>query len=223
MSSSTGPHASDAPSPIPCSAFRSTAPSGWCSPVMTDSTPCATRPSGKPTLPAPSVTPAPTARSAGLTRRQECPSPTRTAAWDPTSCGPARVRTSCPPELPPCSPERSTSWEGSAGATGPDSGYGAAMYAAEAARTHPDEPAIVMATGGVVVTFGEYEATANCFAHLLRDAGLRRRDHAAVFMDNDPRMLMFEGGAERTGLYYTCINSYLSAEEVAYVINDSEA
>ena len=95
------------------------------------------------------------------------------------------------------------------------------MYAAEHAKIHPDKPAIVMATSGEVVTFGEYEAGANRVAHLLRDAGLRRRDHVAIFMDNDPRMLMCEGGAERTGLYYTCVNSYLSAEEVAYIVNDS--
>src|SRR5438067_2793354 len=97
------------------------------------------------------------------------------------------------------------------------------MYAAEAAAAEPEKPAIVMATGGDVVTFGEYEATANRFAHLLRETGLRRRDNMAIFMENDPRMLMAEGGAERTGLYYTCVNSYLSAEEVAYIVNDSEA
>src|SRR4051812_48125091 len=103
------------------------------------------------------------------------------------------------------------------------SGYRAAMYAAEPAKAKPDKPAIVMAIGGEVVTFGEYEAAANRVAHLLRDAGLRRRDHMALFMENDPRMLMAEGGAERTGLYYTCVNSYLSAEEVAYIVNDCEA
>ena len=36
-------------------------------------------------------------------------------------------------------------------------------------------------------------------------------------------MLECEGAAERTGLYYTCINSYLAAEEVAYIVNDSTA
>ena len=33
---------------------------------------------------------------------------------------------------------------------------------------------------------------------------------------------MCEGGAERAGLYYTCVNSYLSVEEVAYIVNDSQ-
>ncbi len=97
------------------------------------------------------------------------------------------------------------------------------MYAARHAEAHPDKPAIVMATSGEVITFAEYEATANQAAHLLRDTGLRRSDHMAIFMDNDPRMLICEGAAERTGLYYTCVNSYLSTEEVAYIVNDSEA
>src|ERR1700722_13251271 len=97
------------------------------------------------------------------------------------------------------------------------------MYAAEYAKSHPDKPAIVMAASGEVVTFGQYEACANRVARMLRGAGLQRRDHLAIFMDNDPRMLVCEGGAERTGVFFTCINSYLSADEVAYIINDSQA
>jgi acyl-CoA synthetase (AMP-forming)/AMP-acid ligase II len=97
------------------------------------------------------------------------------------------------------------------------------MYAARHVEENPDKPAIVMAGSGEVVTFAEYEATANRFAHFLRDVGLCRRDHIALFMENDPHMLIAEGGAERTGLYYTCVNSYLSAEEVAYIVNDCEA
>ncbi len=97
------------------------------------------------------------------------------------------------------------------------------MYAAEHARRNPDKPAIVMATSGEVVTYGEYEDTANRLAHLLRDTGLSRGDHMAIFMENHPKMLMTEGAGERTGLYFTCINSYLSPEEVAYIVNDSES
>jgi len=97
------------------------------------------------------------------------------------------------------------------------------MYAAAHAKAHPDKPAIVMAKSGEMVTFAEYEASANQVARLLRDLGLRRLDHMSIFMDNDPRMLISEGGAERTGLYYTCVNSYLSAEEVAYIVNDSQS
>src|SRR3954470_4236062 len=97
------------------------------------------------------------------------------------------------------------------------------MYPGEFARTHPDEPAIIMATSGEVITFGEYEARANRLAHLYRDVGLQRSDHVAFFMENNPRMLECEGAAERSGLFFTCINSYLSADEVAYIVNDCQA
>ncbi len=87
----------------------------------------------------------------------------------------------------------------------------------------PDDPAFIMATSGETVTLGEYERRANRVAHFYRDVGLQRGDHVAFFIENNPRMLECEGGAERTGLYFTCINSYLSPEEVAYIINDCEA
>ena len=80
-----------------------------------------------------------------------------------------------------------------------------------------------MATSGELLTFGEYESRANQVAHLFRASGLRRLDHIAIFMENNLHMLVCEGGAERTGLYYTLINSYLTAEEVAYIVNDCEA
>jgi long-chain acyl-CoA synthetase len=97
------------------------------------------------------------------------------------------------------------------------------MYAAEHAAEHGDQPAIIMAPSGRTVTFAEYEAGANQVAHLLRDSGLRRGDHMAIFMENHPAVLLAEAGAERTGLYFTPVNFYLSAEEVAYVINDSRS
>ena len=97
------------------------------------------------------------------------------------------------------------------------------MFARQQAMTHPDQPAIIMASSGETVTFGEYEARANRVAHLLRDAGLRRGDHVAVLMENGPRLLEIEAGAERTGLYFTLVNAFLSADEVAYIVANSQA
>ena len=101
--------------------------------------------------------------------------------------------------------------------------YRTYVYAARHAEAIPDKPAIVMATSGAVTTFADYESSANQVAHMLRDTGLRRGDHIAIFMDNGPDMLICEAVAGRTGLYYTCVNSYLSAEEVAYIVNDCQA
>src|SRR3984957_16246381 len=80
-----------------------------------------------------------------------------------------------------------------------------------------------MAPSGRTLTFAEYEAGANQVAPVLRDSGLRKGDHMAIFMENHPAVLLAEAGAERTGLYFTPVNSYLSAEEVAYVVNDSRS
>ena len=97
------------------------------------------------------------------------------------------------------------------------------MYAAEHASRHPDQPLFVFASTGAVTTYAEYEAAANQLAHLYRAQGLKRRDHVAFLMENNIHLLFSEGAAERTGLYYTCINSYLSVDEAAYIVNDSEA
>ena len=97
------------------------------------------------------------------------------------------------------------------------------MFARQQAVTHPDQPAIIMATSGETLTFAEFEAASNRVAHLLRDAGLRRGDHIAVFMENSPQLLAIEGGAERTGLYYTLVNTYLGIDEVAYIVTNSQA
>jgi long-chain acyl-CoA synthetase len=97
------------------------------------------------------------------------------------------------------------------------------MYPGQYALEHPEQPAFIMAASGEVITYGDYEARCNQLAHLFRDLGLKRSDHVAFFMENNPWLLIAEGAAERTGLYYTCINSYLSAEEVAYIVNDCEA
>ncbi|HTU37158.1 MAG TPA: AMP-binding protein [Acidimicrobiales bacterium] len=97
------------------------------------------------------------------------------------------------------------------------------MYAAEQAAEHPDEPALIFEPSGRVVTWAEYEAGANQMAHVVRDSALRGGDHLALFMENIPEVLIAEAGAERTGVYFTPVNSYLSADEVAYVINNSES
>ena len=97
------------------------------------------------------------------------------------------------------------------------------MYAAEQAAEHPDEPALIFEPSGRVVTWAEYEAGANQTAHVIRDSGLAKGDHMALFMENIPEVLLAEAGAERTGVYYTPVNSYLSAEEVAYIVNNSES
>ena len=80
-----------------------------------------------------------------------------------------------------------------------------------------------MATTGETVTYAEYDARTNRLAHLLRSHGLQRGDHYAILMENNVRYLECCGAGERTGLYYTPVNSHLTADEVAYILANSES
>lgn len=97
------------------------------------------------------------------------------------------------------------------------------MYAGRHARERADQPAFIMAGTGEEVTYAEFESCTNRLAHLLRANGLRRLDHYAIFMENNNRYLEACGAGERAGLYRTCVNSYLLADELAYILNNSES
>jgi long-chain acyl-CoA synthetase len=97
------------------------------------------------------------------------------------------------------------------------------MYVGHLAASQPDKPAIIMAPSGDVLTFGELDARSNQLAHRLRTEGLQIGDHYAIFMENHLRYVECEAAGERSGLYFTCINSYLTADEVAYIVNDCKA
>ena len=97
------------------------------------------------------------------------------------------------------------------------------MYPADYARTRGKQAAFIMARSGESVTYEELEARANRLAHFLRSRGLEPRDHFAMFLENHSRFMECCAAGHRTGLFYTCINSYLTAGEVAYILNNSEA
>ena len=97
------------------------------------------------------------------------------------------------------------------------------MYAGKYAATQPDQPCFIMANSGEVVTYSAFEGRTNQLAHLLREHGMQWLDHYSIFMENNSRYLETCAAGERAGLYYTCINSYLTAEEVAFIVNDSES
>jgi long-chain acyl-CoA synthetase len=97
------------------------------------------------------------------------------------------------------------------------------MYNRQHARLRPLQPAFIMAGSGEAVTHAELEARSNRLAHLFRKLGLKRLDHYAIFMENNSRYLEACGAGERSGLYYTCVNSYLTGSELAYIVGNSES
>src|SRR5271170_2993773 len=97
------------------------------------------------------------------------------------------------------------------------------MYTGKHAHLRPLQPAFIMANSGEAVSYAELEARSNRLAHLFRHRGLKRLDHYAIFMENNSRYLEACGAGERSGLYYTCVNSYLTGSELAYILTNSES
>src|SRR5215510_12524522 len=80
-----------------------------------------------------------------------------------------------------------------------------------------------MAGSGQAVTYRELNDRSNQLAQLLYDAGLRFGDHIAVFMENRSEFFEPCWAAQRSGLFFTCINSHFNADEVAYILDDCDA
>jgi long-chain acyl-CoA synthetase len=97
------------------------------------------------------------------------------------------------------------------------------MYPGKHAALRARQPAVIMAETGEVMTYAELEARTNRLAHLLRDRGLQRLDHYAIYMENNARYIESCGAGERAGLYYTCVNSYLTVDELAYILDNSQS
>ncbi len=81
----------------------------------------------------------------------------------------------------------------------------------------------MITSSGQVVTFAELEARSCRLAQALFAHGLRPGDHVAVLLPNDHRTHEVAFGLQRSGLYYTLVNTHLAAEEAAYIVEDCGA
>src|SRR5262245_6819409 len=97
------------------------------------------------------------------------------------------------------------------------------MWPGKHAQERPDHPAYVMARSGETVTYRELNDRSNQLAQLFFDAGLRFGDHIALFMENRPEYFEICWAAQRSGLFFTAINSHFNADEVAYIVDDCDA
>lgn len=87
----------------------------------------------------------------------------------------------------------------------------------------PDAAAIIMASTGETVTFAELEDASRRFAAALRARGVQGGQHIAILMENCSAYLVVAWAAQRSGLYYTAINSHLKQAEVQYILDDCGA
>lgn len=80
-----------------------------------------------------------------------------------------------------------------------------------------------MAGSGETVSYGALEERSIRLARVWHEAGLRPGDHVAILLENHPRYFEVVWAALRSGLYYTPVNSHLTAEEVAFIVRDCGA
>jgi len=91
------------------------------------------------------------------------------------------------------------------------------------AAQDPDAPAVIMGDSGEVLSYRDLDERSNRLARLFRHEGLRAGDHIAILMENCATYLEVAWAAQRSGLYYTALNSHLRGTEVQYILDDCGA
>ena len=99
----------------------------------------------------------------------------------------------------------------------------AGFFPDDHAERQPDKPAFVMARTGESVSYGELVERSRRVAHLMRRLGAERGSSVALMLENHPRFFELVWGAQRAGLRYTAVSPRLTADEVAYMLDDSGA
>ena len=90
------------------------------------------------------------------------------------------------------------------------------------AQHNPEHPALV-APDGRTLTAGALLAASNQLVHGLRGLGLKTGDCVAAVLPNGAPMIELYLAAAQAGWYLTPINHHLTAPEIAYIVQDSEA
>jgi len=97
------------------------------------------------------------------------------------------------------------------------------MFPGTHALLTPDKPAVIMAGSGRQLTYRELDDSSRQLAVALADLGLVKGDGIAMLSDNAVECFVIYWAALRSGLYLTAVNFHLTADEVAYIVDDCDA
>jgi acyl-CoA synthetase (AMP-forming)/AMP-acid ligase II len=89
------------------------------------------------------------------------------------------------------------------------------------ALVHPHTPAVI--DGERRLSWQEYHEARNRLAHALADLGLAAGEHAALYAENSLAVLLASAAARALGAIPVPINHRLTPDEVAYILDDSDA
>ncbi len=87
----------------------------------------------------------------------------------------------------------------------------------------PDKAAYIMAETGETLTYRQLEERANRLAHLFREIKVQPKDHLVLLLENNIEFFVVTWAAQRSGLYYSAINTHLSINEIEYIVNNSDS
>lgn len=96
------------------------------------------------------------------------------------------------------------------------------MHPIQHAQARPDHPAVIMASSGSVMTFGEMDKNANRFAQLLRSYKVKSGDSFAVLLENRLEYYTLIWGSQRAGTMLVPISTRLTPPEISYILKDSQ-
>lgn len=89
------------------------------------------------------------------------------------------------------------------------------------AQQQPDRTAIIH-SNGVRISAGELAGRVNRISHSLRALGLQRGDRVAGILHNGPEHVEMVLATGQVGMIYVPVNWRLAAEEIEYIIQDSD-
>ncbi|MBL8772849.1 MAG: AMP-binding protein [Phenylobacterium sp.] len=106
--------------------------------------------------------------------------------------------------------------------TDPEAAAATGMTTAMWANLQPDKAAVIDPDGRAV-SYADLNAEANRIVRLLRGAGLAAGDAVALVMSNRHEFIAVWAACRRGGFRLTPVNWHLTADEIAYILNDCEA
>ena len=89
------------------------------------------------------------------------------------------------------------------------------------AEDHPGAPAIAESPSGRTLTYGELTGAAHRVANALVQQGLRPGDVVAYALPNDADAVIWQLATTEIGLRYLSLNTALSADEFAAIVEHS--
>ncbi len=91
------------------------------------------------------------------------------------------------------------------------------------AARHPGRTAVINGSNGLTLSYRELDRRSLQLARFLQAQGLRPGDHIAMVLENNMRCFEIGWAALRSGLMLTPVNRFLTPDEAAHIIADSES